>query len=361
MSVFKRYQGRRLKDSRDKDWSKGTWYVWKRVRGRVIHKAIPEAVTKEQAEQAERKLIEDVFNNRYGVKDRTTTVAEFADSTYLRYCTQNNTNLTAKKQYIGLITKRLGRMLITDLTPQNCRDFQAWLRRKMPSDSSVNRVMSTLSRMLTIACEEDLLEHNPMEHVRKLDEPQPREKSLTQVQKDKLWLELAKDPLMLRLVTLATNLPLRRGQLLSIRPDDVDLLRGWLSVGKSKGQKPRLVPLNATAAETLRVMIAEGQLPFPLKDFRKRWLPMLIAAGINEEGAKRGENYTFHDLRHYLASVLIHKHNVNPETVRQAFDHSDMSVTRIYINRDMDAIRDALNELDATNSQPTDVETGLPS
>jgi integrase len=92
-------------------------------------------------------------------------------------------------------------------------------------------------------------------------------------------------------------------------------------------------------------MLREAQLPFPLKDFRKRWHRALIAAGINKPGGKRGENYTFHDLRHELASSLI-RANVNPEIVRKLFGHSDLSITQIYMNSEMSELSAAVKSLD---------------
>ena len=82
----------------------------------------------------------------------------------------------------------------------------------------------------------------------------------------------------------------------------------------SKGRPPRLVPINATATNVGREMIEDNQLPFPLKDFRKRWYDPLRNVRINKKGGTRKENFHFHDLRSYFASELIRR-NTNPLTV----------------------------------------------
>jgi integrase len=343
VSVSKRYKGKKI-TAKDKNWSKGTWYVWKRLNGKIIHKAIPEAQTKEQAEIAERKIIEEAFNRRYGVADNTTFNA-FGLDVYTRFVEQNNVNRTAKHLYIRRLCGYFKGKCLADISPQDCRDAQSKFL-KTTSASSVNRIMSTASRLFTLACEEGILDRNPMQFVKNLKEPPPRNRLLTQKERENLWLQLEKDPLMLRLVILATNLPLRRGQLLALTPNAIDLDGGLLIAKPSKGREARPIPLNATALHTIRQMIADGQLPFPLKDFRKRWNRIMVAAGINKKGGKRGENFTFHDLRHYLASELVNKHNVNPETVRKLFGHSDMSITQIYMNADFDTLKTALNTLD---------------
>lgn len=350
MAVFKKYKGKRL-NPKDKDWSKGTWYVWKRLEGKIIHQSIRSARTKEQAEQAERFLIERMHNRLYGIADHHTCFADFAEGLYTRYVEQHNVNRAAKTLYIRYLTRYLGRRILAEITAQDCRDVQ-WKLRKQMSDSSVNRVMSTLSKIFSLACEQELIDRNPMQYVKSLKEPPPRSRLLTAEEKERLWKELEKDPLMLRLVVLAVNLPLRRGQLLKLTPDSIDTENGVAYVVGSKGREPRTVPLNTAACSTLISMRADGQLPFPLKDFRKRWWKALRNAKI--------DNFRFHDLRKEFASELIRK-NVNPNIVQKLFAHSSLAITDVYMHSDMDALKQAVNRLDATELQPTQEIDGPPN
>lgn len=310
----------------------------------MIHQAIPEAATKAQAEQAERKLVEREFNKKYGQSDDT-DFTTFAEGPYQRYCEQNNVNVGAKKLYIRKLCDYFKKTPITDISPQSCRDCQAFLRKRAASPSSVNRVMSTLSKIFTLACQEDILARNPMQHVKMLKEPPPRKRRLTTAQRERLWKELEKDPLMFRLVTLSVNLPLRRGQLLAISPEALDLSNGLLSVIASKGRESRTIPINATATLTLHRMVRDSQLPFPLKDFRKRWHRVLISAGINREGGTREENFHFHDLRTEFGSEMIKK-NVNPKVVQQLYAHSTPAITDVYIAEDFNEMAEAVKRLD---------------
>ena len=205
--------------------------------------------------------------------------------------------------------------------------------------------MSTLSKIFSLACEEDVLERNPMQYVRALPEPPARKRLLTAEQKKALWKELESEQLLYRLVQLAVNMPLRRGQLLALDEKVIDFENQRVWVISSKGRPPRSVPINATAASILRDMIADKQLPFPLIDFRKRWHPLLIRAKINKLGGTREENYHFHDLRTYFASELIRR-NTNPLIVQNLFAHSDMSITNIYAETDADLMLEAVKRLD---------------
>src|SRR6185369_10101709 len=289
------------------------------------------------------------FNHKYGIITDT-PFAEFADGPYTNYVKQNNVNIANKTLYIKLLKKKFGKALLTDITPQDCRDCQFWLQNKY-SASSVNQIMSTASKLFRLACEEGLLERNPMQFVKKIKEPPPRSRLLTEKEKERLWIALEKDDLMRHLVLLAINLPLRRAQLLAITPDAIDLDNGVLITIQSKGRSARPIPLNITAINTLRLMLSKSILPFPLKDFRKRWRRALNDASI--------ANFRFHDLRKEFASELI-RNNVNPNIVQQLFAHSDMKITNVYMHAEMSELADAVKTLDATNSQPI-LESGSAS
>lgn len=356
MAVYKRYKGRKI-GSKHPAYSKARWWVYKRVKGQAtIHQGIPQARTREEAELAERQLVKALFDKTFGVADVTTTFGDFVESTYRRYVEQNNVNKGAKNLYIRLLLVQLKDKPLHSITPQDCRDCRSKLQSKSNkrkkksglSPSSINRIMSTASKIFSLACEEGVLDRNPMQYVKALPEPPPRKRLLTAEQKNAFWKELELDPLLHRLVQLAVNMPLRRGQLLALDENVIDFenQRAWV-IG-SKGRPPRSVPINATAAAILRDMIADRQLPFPITDFRKRWHPLLIRAKINKPGGTREENYHFHDLRTYFASELIRR-NTNPLIVQNLFAHSDMSITNIYAETDAELMLEAVKTLDRTS------------
>lgn len=356
MSVYKRYKGKRISSSHPR-YADARWWIYKRLKGKTIHQSVPEAKTKQEAELAERQIIKASFDHSYSVADTTTTLAAFIEAKYRPYVEQNNVNRGAKNLYIRLLLEHFKKQTIGSISPQDCRDCRAKLQNRQNkrkkesalSPASINRIMSTLSKIFSLACEEGILERNPMQYVKALPEPPPRRRLLNEKQKQDLWRELEKDTLLYRLIVLAVNLPLRRGQLMAINEDFIDFEHEQVLVIGSKGRPPRLVPLNASATTVLKDMIADGQLPFPVKDFRKRWYSALRNAGINKKDGTREENYHFHDLRSYFASELI-KRNTNPLIVQNLFAHSDMSITTIYAQADQRQLLEAVKRLDETDS-----------
>jgi integrase len=154
-----------------------------------------------------------LFDESYGVTDTTTTFEDFVESTYWNYVEQNNVNKGAKKLYIKLLLKHFRSKALHTITPQDCRDCRSKLqygknqrkKKNTLSPSSINRIMSTLSKIFTLACEEGILDRNPMQYVKALPEPPPRKRLLTALQKEALWRELEADPLLYRLVQFGSQ------------------------------------------------------------------------------------------------------------------------------------------------------------
>jgi len=62
--VYKRWKGKKLKPG-DSNYDRARWWMEYRLNGRRVHKAIPEARTKAQAERAEVSEREAIYNRRY--------------------------------------------------------------------------------------------------------------------------------------------------------------------------------------------------------------------------------------------------------------------------------------------------------
>ena len=148
------------------------------------------------------------------------------------------------------------------------------------------------------------------------------------------------------------NTGLRKGELLSLRWENVDLLNNFLTItgSKAKSGKARHVPLNQTAKSTFEKWLAdvqqhsaendynekaignnnvakangyvfEGENGNHLLDFKKAWGNLLDEASIS--------NFRFHDLRHHFASKLVMA-GVDLNTVRELLGHGSLDMTLRY-------------------------------
>lgn len=133
MSVYKRYNGKRVSSSHP-DYSKARWWIYKRLKGKVIHQSVPEAKTKHEAELAERQIIKASFDHSYNVTDTTTTLASFIEHKYRPYVQQNNVNKGAKELYIRLLLGHFKKQTLSSISPQDCRNCEQNFRHAKTSE-----------------------------------------------------------------------------------------------------------------------------------------------------------------------------------------------------------------------------------
>ena len=133
MSVYKR--------------GKGThWHYYFRVRGVRYRGSIPEARTKKDAEQAESKIKQDVFEGRYGKKDTgTMKLSSFIDEIYLPWAKSNKTSWQNDKYNSVTLKSYFGDKKLKEIQPLDVERFKSkWLATETKHDTqrapaSVNR------------------------------------------------------------------------------------------------------------------------------------------------------------------------------------------------------------------------------
>ena len=136
-------------------------------------------------------------------------------------------------------------------------------------------------------------------------------------------------------VVLSMNTGLRRGELLSLRVEDVDLRKCVLTVKgpKAKNGQTRHIPLNREAAEVIAKWLSRLESPGPndlifpgsdgrpVIDIKRAWKAVLCRAGII--------GFRWHDLRHHFASRLAIE-GADLNSIRELLGHSDTKMTIRY-------------------------------
>lgn len=147
------------------------------------------------------------------------------------------------------------------------------------------------------------------------------------------------------LVLLALNTGARRGELLGLTWESVDLQRAILTVQAhtAKAAKTRHIPLNLEALEVLRTwrpknargLVFEGRNG-QLGSVKTSWGAVIEAAKI--------EDFTFHDLRHTFASRLVQA-GVSLAVVRDLLGHASIQMTERYAHLAPDMKAEAVAKL----------------
>ena len=158
------------------------------------------------------------------------------------------------------------------------------------------------------------------------DAAQPETDFLTLEQHATLVKHLPEELRPLQIVGYDTGA--RKGELLKLTWDRVDLERGSLMFLNTKNGEDRIVPLGQHALQTLKEMNrTPGGLVFvrangePIKDFRRTWLTAVKAAGLGK--------HLFHGNRRSQAVNLITA-GVNEQTAMAITGYKDIETLRGY-------------------------------
>ena len=218
--------------------------------------------------------------------------------------------------------------------------------------ATVNRYLATLSHMFTMAVKEwRLIATNPVRDITKKKEARGRVRFLSDTERDALLASCAKSdwPALHTLVLLAISTGARRGELISLQWDQVDLRVRDASVDPNTGEKraamghaivcetkngeTRSLPLVGKALEALRALKLLGSakspwvfaqpsgFPGPYENFDGVWYTALEAAGI--------EDFRFHDLRHTTASYLAAQ-GASLLEIADTLGHKSLSMVKRY-------------------------------
>ena len=172
------------------------------------------------------------------------------------------------------------------------------------SGPTVNRYLAVLSHVFAIARREwRWIDDNPVSHVTRLAEHEPRIRTLSPDERARLLAETAKNPKLHLFAVLALSTACRAGELLKLKWADADVDRGQLLFRTTKNAQPRTAWVSGEALRLLseaektegRVFENDSGAKGPW-DYADPFNAAVTAAGI--------ESFRFHDLRHSAATEL---------------------------------------------------------
>lgn len=190
--------------------------------------------------------------------------------------------------------------------------------KRLNSPATLNRYLQVLSRIMSLAVESWLLEINPVSRVKRLREPEPRDRYLNQFaddEEEKLFEQLSKyGEHLTALVDLDLETGLRLGELLQARWSDY--IGDALNVWQTKIDRPRTVPLTLKAQGILRGLRQDApddeQIFHPRRTGRRRrQLLYFFEQAVKDAGL---DGFHFHNLRCTFARRLraadVHSYDI---------------------------------------------------
>ncbi len=338
----------------------GKWICDFYYNGERIVRTLQYARTKKDAEQAEAVIMNKVFQQAYGLSGKPDRKFEdFVIETYLPYSETNKRSFRCDVLICRVLVEHFKGMTLRQITPPLIEEFkQQFLKRPtrsggQRSHATVNYHLSVLSKIFSIAVDAEILEMNPCQRVKKFRLNNERMRVLSRDEEQRLLAELGQSQQVRRIVILALNTGLRRGEIFNLKWFDVDFNRSTILVQISKSGRKRLVPMNDTVSGMLRSLPRSSEYVFPsaitggpVSEVKRSFGSALRRAGI--------ENFRFHDLRHTAATRMADA-GADAFTLLRILGHSDIRMTARYTHATDAALRRAVENIDYQRSPASDL------
>lgn len=196
---------------------------------------------------------------------------------------------------------------LKQITPGDIEDYKAKRLDQGLSPASINRELTCLKGMYSLAIKWKDATYNPVKDVDLLKEPPGRTRYLSEDEAQRL-IESA-DKYLRPIIITALNTGMRLGEILSLTWRQIYVecvFDPYIEIENSKNNKKRHIPLNDTMIALLESMdrqqddfVFHGLRGKPVKCIKAPWLQTLKKAGITD--------FRFHDLRHTFASHFVMK------------------------------------------------------
>lgn len=278
----------------------------------------------------------------------------FAEEYIRAWATPKNKTTTVqdKKSHLKKRLKpRFGKLRLDRIGRREIDAFTADLLEEEIAPNTINNNLITLGDMLTAAVEWEYISKRPK--IRKLKAETDFD-FLDFAEAERL-LEAAAGPWN-AMVLLALRTGLRRGELIALRWEDVDLVAGKLIVRQAatrgiidvpKSGHGREVPLSQQALLALKEhRHLRGKFVFCREDGRmlnQDDVPEILYAICRKAGLRR---VGWHVLRHTFASHLVMR-GEPLKAIQELLGHASITTTMRYAHLSPNVRRDAVNNLDA--------------
>lgn len=325
------------------------WYNFHRE-GQKVNKSTG-VTDKKLAQKIFEKALNDFNSEKLGFTPSSITLKELTNK-WLEHTAHTSQRLTPMDNHyhIGVLLKFFGaNTKAVDITPKKIEEFRINRKNEDIADSTINRNCSFLRAAYNLAYRDNLLKHNPFKQIKFYNEKEnERARFLTVSEMDRLIFH-SNDKIR-PLVVLALETGMRKGELLRLEWSNVDMIRNYIRVVRSKGGKPRVIPLTDKARRLLEGINNKKQCVFISQKwgfYRDSWNNAVKGSNLND--------FRFHDLRHTFASRLVEK-GIDLYQVALLLGHSSLKMTQRYSHLSPEGLQKTINKLNTNYCNSTTME-----
>lgn len=251
------------------------------------------------------------------VESKKHTLGEVVDRFTTEWLSKYQKRRPKQTALLNWWKKRLGNVLLSDLTPAliaEARDAllaETTVRKSIRSPSTVNRYLAALSKALSVVVKEwGWMDDSPMRKVTKPSEAKGRSRFLALEEKERLLqaCKESKNPHLYAIVSLALLTGMRFGEIVSLRWEDIDCHSKTITLRETKNGDRRIIPLTKAVEAILEgCKPLQASLGYIFKSARRNNLSGFITvrkAFLRALQKAQIPDFRFHDLRHTAASYL---------------------------------------------------------
>lgn len=275
------------------------------------------------------------------------TFGQLADE-YIKWC-ERQRSFSSKKGFIAQLKEAFGNIQLRHLSTKLLEQFQTERTQKGNKPATVNRLIATVKHCIHKGYQWEMLSEETFKRVRQvklLEENNRRLRFLSQPECQALIDNCNGNTKAI--VIMALNTGMRKGEILSIKWEQVDLRHGFIFLGITKNGERREIPINDTLRSVIKSLPTRLNVPYlfydavtgnSFNDIKRSFSTAMRRAGISD--------FHFHDLRHTFASHLVMA-GVDITTVSKLLGHKSLTMTLRYSHLAPAHMAKALDILDNT-------------
>lgn len=263
------------------------------------------------------------------------TVGEWCDRWLEGYSGHRPSTVRAAKTHIALIKAEFGSMRLSTVKPSHVRTWTSKLQAEGRAPSYVYAVYRRLAQIMGDAVHDDLIRKSPCSRRTAPRQGDQRPYVATTAQ---VWSLYDAFPEHLRpAILLGAFVGLRVSEAAALRVEDVDFMRGIVTPAVQYPMEPLKTDESRTAVpipRELSLMLSRnverfGSSTVVTNEIGRAATPWAIERAMRAvRGKVEGlpEDFRFHDLRHYLASLLISQ-GLDVKVVQRRLRHRNATTT----------------------------------
>jgi integrase len=297
------------------------------------------------AEEALRDVLSKMERGEYVQPSKETVSAyllRWLDTKAISRAVSDSTAANYRWHIERHLLSSLGSLPLQKLTSAMIQDRYNAMLKDGYSSSTVRIVHSVVHNACSMAVRWGLLNRNPADNLELPRIVQQQRHQLTPERMAEFWETLKQSPYA-PLILTAFYTGMRRGELLGLTWDDINLIDGVVYVRRQRkvirgggvvtsepksGRGVRTIPISGEVLKALREL--RLQTPYPhvfCNSDGRPYSPPAVSHAFQRLAASAGfKGLRFHDLRHAHASILLLA-GVHPKVVQERLGHSTYNIT----------------------------------